>query len=70
MLEDTNSPDPAWDYYLLWHSLHRAKAQIDQALTHLKELEVANDDADRFAYSFINDAINTLRQSLPPDEPT
>ena len=63
-------PDPAWDYYMTWCRLHRAKAQIQQTLAHLINCEVANSDADQLAYSFISDAIATLQQALPPDEPT
>ena len=72
MNEQTNYalPDPAWDYYMVWWGLHRAKAQIDQALAHLKNCEVANSDADRIAQSFVSDAYATLQQALPPDEPT
>jgi hypothetical protein len=25
-------PDPSWDYYVLWHSLHHIKAKIEDAL--------------------------------------
>ncbi|MBW4673448.1 MAG: hypothetical protein KME52_05335 [Desmonostoc geniculatum HA4340-LM1] len=31
-LSDIPQPDPAWDYYPLWHSLHHIKAKIDASL--------------------------------------
>ncbi|MBU7587261.1 MAG: hypothetical protein KAF91_31180 [Nostoc sp. TH1S01] len=48
-LETTNNtwqPDPAWDYYTLWHELIHAKAKIDQVLNRMKEIEDATDNTD------------------------
>ncbi|MBH8565000.1 hypothetical protein I8748_22920 [Nostoc sp. CENA67] len=38
---NTWQPDPAWDYYILWHSLHHIKAKIDGALGNIKDEEYA-----------------------------
>lgn len=43
---DIPQPDPAWDYYIIWHSLHHIKAKIDVALKIMKDCEYASSDSD------------------------
>ncbi|MEH2029519.1 MAG: hypothetical protein V7K67_07545 [Nostoc sp.] len=40
------SPDPTWDYYLLWCQLQRIKAQIDMASIVIGQVECANTATD------------------------
>jgi len=65
-------PDPAWDYYLPWHALHRAKTLIDQNLKYMQTCENHNYESDQLVREVINEAIAALKQCLPPppDEPT
>lgn len=39
-------PDPAWDYYIVWHSLHHIKAKIDAALKIIGKSEDAKPEID------------------------
>ncbi|MEH2030251.1 MAG: hypothetical protein V7K67_11345 [Nostoc sp.] len=40
------SPDPTWDYYLLWCQLQRIKAQIDMASIVIGQVECMNAATD------------------------
>jgi len=62
-------PDPAWDYYNTWTSLHIAKNQIDQVLTYIKDKEVAYFETDNLLRATIPRVIQTLQKSIPPEEP-
>lgn len=63
-------PDPAWDYYLPWHALHAAKAQIDHALKFMAEIESANTESDQTMREILTSAISIINKAVPPDEPT
>lgn len=52
---NTWQPDPAWDYYTLWHELIHAQAKIDQVLNRMKEIEDATDNTN-----------DEIRESLQP----
>jgi hypothetical protein len=44
--ENLPQPDPAWDYYIRWHSLHHIKAKIDAALQIMSSSEEANSEVN------------------------
>lgn len=37
-------PDPAWDYYIEWHKLVRAKAQLEKLIEYISKLENATEE--------------------------
>ncbi len=45
-LSDIPQPDPAWDYYPLWHSLNHIKAKINVALKIMADNEYSNPAVD------------------------
>ncbi|MEH2372527.1 MAG: hypothetical protein V7K15_05490 [Nostoc sp.] len=75
---DTNipRPDPAWDYYQTWRSLHEIKARIDEALEFMNDIESSTLQADEAIRSLLNPASNRLilivaelsDNDEPPDE--
>ncbi|MDZ8239709.1 MAG: hypothetical protein RMZ69_21595 [Nostoc sp. ChiQUE01a] len=68
---ETSQPDPAWDYYPLWHSLHHIKAKIDKALEILKEEEFESDEAERDIRHILGPVSNKLIEivdNLPADD--
>ncbi|MEH1981397.1 MAG: hypothetical protein V7L27_19375 [Nostoc sp.] len=48
-------PDPAWDYYIAWYSLHHIKDKIDEALIIMNENEKSTPQIDHL-----------IKQSLAP----
>ncbi|WP_375515694.1 hypothetical protein [uncultured Nostoc sp.] len=69
-------PDPAWDYYQTWHSLHQIKDKIDEALKLMNDIESSTLKADEAIRSLLNPACNRLilivrelsDNDKPPDE--
>lgn len=64
-------PDPAWDYYILWHSLHHIKAKIDAALNSMKDEEYAKEIVDIEIKSLLcpaSDKLIEIIDSLPDDD--
>ncbi len=53
-------PDPAWDYYPLWHSLHHIKAKIDSALNFMIQEEYANPGTDEELRKILDSASDKL----------
>jgi hypothetical protein len=39
-------PDPSWDYYLTYHKLLKAKAQLNQLINDISELEFSSAESD------------------------
>ncbi len=66
-----NQPDPAWDYYPLWHSLHHIKAKIDAALKIMNKQEYVNPVTDiemREILDLASDKLIEIVNSLEHDE--
>jgi hypothetical protein len=64
-------PDPSWDYYILWHSLHHIKAKIDAALGIMMREEYANTGIDIEIKNHLDPASEKLIDiinSLPDDD--
>ncbi|OUL28799.1 hypothetical protein [Nostoc sp. 106C] len=59
-IENIPQPDPAWDYYILWHSLHHIKAKINAAL----KLIANNEDADSEIDEQIRILLNPTSEKL------
>ena len=65
-------PDPAWDYYQTWHSLHQIKAKIDAALEFMNGIESSNLKTHESIRSLLQPASNRLILiigELSDDEP-
>lgn len=45
--ELNGSPDPTWDYYLIWHQLKYCKSRIDKALLTISQKEYSSIGTDR-----------------------
>lgn len=60
ILKDIPQPDPAWDYYIIWHSLLAHKAKIDIALKTIKDAENATDELDEEIYDLLEPQITSL----------
>ncbi len=68
---DIPQPDPAWDYYPLWHSLHHIKAKIDVALKLMSEVEITNLALDKQLREMLDSASDKLIEivnQFPDDE--
>ncbi|ALF51854.1 hypothetical protein ACX27_01740 [Nostoc piscinale CENA21] len=57
---NTWQPDPAWDYYTLWHDLIHIKAKIDQALNRMKNVK----EFDREVHEDLSDILQPASSSL------
>ncbi|MEH2371965.1 hypothetical protein [Nostoc sp.] len=53
-------PDPAWDYYIIWHSCQHIKAKIDAALKIMHDSENANKEIDKELYDLLDPASENL----------
>lgn len=71
-LLDSPQPDPAWDYYILWHSLHHIKAKIDAALKLMCDKEYSTNSIDIQIRELLDQGSNKLIEivDLLPSEST
>jgi hypothetical protein len=70
--EDIPQPDPAWDYYLTYHRLLKAKAQLNQLINDIRELESSSGESDQSINEDLSDLAVFLQDTQiliePPDE--
>ena len=65
-------PDPAWDYYVTWHSLIHVQGKINEVLQFMKDIESADTESDKSLSEDLNqivDLIQDIVEALTPDEP-
>ncbi|RCJ16940.1 hypothetical protein A6S26_32055 [Nostoc sp. ATCC 43529] len=70
-LDDIPQPDPSWDYYIHWHSLHHVQAKISQALNFMRDAEITNvavDEQLREILDSASDKLIEVIQKLEHDE--
>ncbi|MGV0102335.1 hypothetical protein NSTCB13_00856 [Nostoc sp. DSM 114160] len=60
----SQSADPAWDYYLAWHSLQVVKNQIESALLIMVSQEYGSDDADDDMKNLLEPARDKLTEII------
>ena len=60
--------DPAWDYYIEWHKLLRAKSQLDKLIEFLSKIEDATEHTQEILQQDLEAIIQTLESIYPPDE--
>ncbi|MDZ8108347.1 MAG: hypothetical protein RM338_22365 [Nostoc sp. DedQUE12a] len=68
---NNQEPDPAWDYYPLWHSLHHIKAKIDVALKLISTEEHATIETDKTLRAVLDppsDKLVSIISELPYEE--
>ncbi|MEH2260731.1 hypothetical protein [Nostoc sp.] len=53
-------PDPTWDYYLTYHKLLKAEAQLNQLINYIKELESASSESDESINEDLFDLVQFL----------
>ncbi|WP_427159422.1 hypothetical protein ACQFX9_25885 [Aliinostoc sp. HNIBRCY26] len=58
--ETTYTPDPAWDYYTLWHDLIHIKAKIDQALERMKNVAESDSETNEDVQNILQPASSLL----------
>ncbi|MFN6450182.1 MAG: hypothetical protein RMX59_033260 [Nostoc sp. DedSLP05] len=64
-LSDIPQPDPAWDYYITWHKLYRAKHRLDKLLNYLAGIEQTNIDTDEEIEADVVKIISQLQELMP-----
>ncbi|BAY74159.1 hypothetical protein NIES25_51880 [Nostoc linckia NIES-25] len=70
-VNDIFQPDPAWDYYIPWHSLHHVQAKISEALKLMTDAEITNvavDEQLREILDLASDKLIEVVQKLEHDE--
>ncbi|MEH2123091.1 hypothetical protein [Nostoc sp.] len=53
-------PDPSWDYYIEWHKLIRAKAQLDKLIEFISKVENATEDTQEILMKDLHTITVTL----------
>jgi hypothetical protein len=69
--QNSNNPDPAWDYYITWYSLRHIKAKIDEALIIMNENQKSTPITDRLIKQSLapaSDKLIEIVEQLPIDE--
>ncbi|MFN6515686.1 MAG: hypothetical protein RMY29_014490 [Nostoc sp. CreGUA01] len=64
-------PDPACDYYVLWHELRHVTARIDVVLKIISDKETANDEVNKQIKQILQptlDELTSIVERLPYDE--
>ena len=65
--ENIPQPDPDWDYYEIWHSLHSAKARIESGLKLLVGKEYARNSTDEKLKEILEPALKEIEQIIEND---
>ncbi|MBN3905132.1 MAG: hypothetical protein HWQ35_00640 [Nostoc sp. NMS1] len=68
ILEDIPQPDPAWDYYLTYHTLLKAKSRLDKLINEISEFEEASVTQDEYFEEQLLKILKTLSSTLPKIE--
>ncbi|MEH1897649.1 MAG: hypothetical protein V7K94_20560 [Nostoc sp.] len=58
------SPDPSWDYYVLWHSLNHVKAKINAALRIMADNEDSDPNLDKQIKDLLEPASDVFIQII------
>ncbi|MEA5601056.1 hypothetical protein [Nostoc sp. UHCC 0252] len=59
--ENIPVPDPAWDYYIEWHKLIRAKAQLEKVIEYISKVEDFSEDTQEILLEDTAKVIGTLQ---------
>ena len=58
---DIPHPDPVWDYYIEWHKLIRAKAQLEKVIEYISTVEDFSEDTQEILVEDTAKVISTLQ---------
>ncbi|HYX18778.1 MAG TPA: hypothetical protein VE944_31300 [Nostoc sp.] len=61
-------PDPSWDYYLTYHRLLKARAELNKLIQDISELELATDESDKSINEDLFDLTSLLEDTRIPIE--
>jgi hypothetical protein len=64
ILEDISQPDPDWDYYEIWQSLHIIKTQIDAGIKLISGEELADNTTDEKLKQILEPALEQLEEII------
>ncbi|MDZ8089038.1 MAG: hypothetical protein RMY16_26330 [Nostoc sp. DedQUE12b] len=53
-------PDPTWDYYIEWHKLIKAKAQLDKLIEFISKVENATEETQKILVKHLHSISDTL----------
>lgn len=70
-IETDNSipePDPSWDYYLTYHTLIKARFQLDKLIKEISEYEESSVTQDEYFQEQLHKLTQTLNSTLPKVE--
>ncbi|MEH2087801.1 hypothetical protein [Nostoc sp.] len=67
-LNDIPQPDPAWDYYITWHKLFKAKSHLDKLIKYVGQFEEGESAIDEQIESDLILVIRHLEDVLPKIE--
>ncbi|MEH1971091.1 hypothetical protein [Nostoc sp.] len=63
-----SEPDPAWDYYITWHKLLKAKSQLDELIKDVSEYEEETVTQNEYFEEQLSKILKTLNSTLPKIE--
>ncbi|AVH73834.1 hypothetical protein [Nostoc sp. 'Lobaria pulmonaria (5183) cyanobiont'] len=58
------SPDPSWEYYLLWHRIKSIQAQIEKGLMAISEAQTVNYEIEFEVMNLLIPPFNELKQII------
>jgi hypothetical protein len=61
---DISYPDPEWDYYEIWQSLHTIKNKIDAGLKFISGEELADNTTDEKLKEILEPALEKLEEVI------
>jgi hypothetical protein len=67
ILNNIPQPDPAWDYYEVWQSLHIAQFKIKNGLQLVLSQEAANHDTDQKLKEILESIVDRLEEIIEND---
>ena len=66
-IDTTPQPDPNWDYYEIWQSLHAIKNKIDTGIKLISDAETANNTTDEKLKEILETALEQLESVIEND---
>ncbi|MEH2377306.1 MAG: hypothetical protein V7K27_00110 [Nostoc sp.] len=66
-IDNTPQPDPAWDYYEIWQSLHTIKNKIDAGIKLISGEEQADDTTDEKLKEILEPVLEQLERLIEND---
>lgn len=58
--ENTPEPDPAWDYYIQYHTLIKAKSQLETLIMFIRKVETSTEHTQEILQQDLQEITNTL----------